>query len=107
MVLGSPQLILILEGSSLTKFFDKFPSRTVKIRIPHNSMADHAYDLQQLYESNMVKGFQLVCPVKRYKKIHQKEERLKRVDFYKNQSALGQVPYFQRDVYMYIHRTLD
>jgi hypothetical protein len=46
-------------------------------------MTDPVYDLQQLYESSMVKGFKLVCPVKRYKGILQKKERLKLVDFYK------------------------
>ena len=42
---------------------------------------------------SMAKGFQLVCPVKRYKRT--KEERLKLVEFY--ESALGQVVYPKRN----------
>ena len=45
-----------------------------------------------MYDLSIKKGFQLVGPVKRYKRTS--EERLKLVDFY--QSALGQVVYSRR-----------
>lgn len=58
----------------------------------HYMVADPGCDDKQLYDLSMAKGFQLVCPVKRYKSTP--EERLKLVDFY--QSALGQVIYSKR-----------
>ena len=42
-------------------------------------IADPGYDGKKLYDLSMAKGFQLVCPVKRYKRT--KEERLKLVEF--------------------------
>ena len=43
---------------------------------------------------SLKKGFQLVCPIKRYRKTP--EERLKLVDFY--ESSLGQVVYSKRGI---------
>lgn len=59
----------------------------------HFVVADPGYDDQELYDLSMTKGFQLVCPIRRYKKT--KEERLKLIDFY--ESALGQVIYSKRN----------
>jgi len=58
----------------------------------HYMVADPGYDDHELYDLSTEKGFQLVCPVHRYRKTP--EERLKLVDFY--QSALGQVIYSKR-----------
>jgi hypothetical protein len=60
----------------------------------HYTVADPGYDDQKLYDFSMGKGFQLVCPVRRYKNTP--EERKKLVDFY--QSALGQVIYSKRRI---------
>ena len=54
--------------------------------------ADPGYDDQNLYDLSMDLGFQLVCPVRRYKNTPQ--ERIKLIDFY--ESALGQVIYSKR-----------
>ena len=62
------------------------------LRKIHFMIADPGYDGKKLYDLSMTKGFQLVCPVKRYKRT--KEERLKLVEFY--ESALGQVVYPKR-----------
>lgn len=60
----------------------------------HYMVADPAgYDDKELYDLSTRLGFQLVCPVHRYRKTPP-EERLKLVDFYK--SALGQVIYSKR-----------
>lgn len=48
----------------------------------------------KLYDLSMAKGFQLVCPVRKYKNTP--EERLKLIDFY--QSSLGQVIYSRRRI---------
>jgi hypothetical protein len=58
----------------------------------HYMVADPGYGDQELYDLSMGKGFQLVCPVRRYKNTP--EARLKLVDFY--ESALGQVIYSKR-----------
>ena len=58
----------------------------------HFMVADQGYDDQSLYDSSLKMGFQLVCPVRRYRKTP--EERLKLVDFY--ESSLGQVVYSKR-----------
>jgi hypothetical protein len=47
-------------------------------------VADPGYDDHELYESSLKTGFQLVCPVRRYKKTPS-EERLKLVDFFISQ----------------------
>ena len=60
----------------------------------HYMVADPGYDGKKLYDLSMAKGFQLVCPVKRYKRTS--KERLNLVDFY--QSALGQVVYSRRSI---------
>jgi hypothetical protein len=70
-----PDLILCLSPETVRKI--------------HYMVADPGYDDQKMYDLSMTKGFQLVCPVKRYKSTP--EERLKLVDYY--QSALGQVIY--------------
>ena len=57
-------------------------------------VADPGDDDRDLYESSLPIGFQLVCPVHRYRKTP--EERLKLVDFY--ESALGQVIYSKRSI---------
>jgi len=56
-------------------------------------VADPGYDDHELYESSLKTGFQLVCPIRRYRKTPS-EERLKLVDFY--ESSLGQVLYSRR-----------
>ena len=50
--------------------------------------------IRTLYDLSLSMGFQLVCPVRRYRKTP--EERLKLVDFY--ESALGQVVYSKRRI---------
>jgi Transposase DDE domain len=62
------------------------------IKKVHFMVADPGYDDHQLYESSLKTGFQLVCPIRRYRKTP--EERLKLVDFY--ESSLGQVLYSRR-----------
>ena len=57
-------------------------------------VADPGYDDQDLYGFSLKKGFQLVCPVRRYRKTP--EERLNLVDFYR--SALGQLIYSKRSM---------
>ena len=54
--------------------------------------ADPGYDDQNLYDLSMDLGFQLVCPVHRYRNTPQ--ERINLIDFY--ESALGQVIYSKR-----------
>ena len=49
--------------------------------------ADPGYDDQNLYDLSTSLGFQLVCPVHRYRNTPQ--ERINLIDFY--ESALGQV----------------
>ena len=68
------------------------PSETIK-KI-HFMVADPGYDDQSLYDFSMSMGFELVCPVHRYKNTP--EERLKLVDFYK--SPLGKVIYSKRGI---------
>ncbi len=60
----------------------------------HFMVADPGYDGKKLYDLSIKKGFQLVCPVKKYKNTP--VERLKLVDFY--ESALGQVVYSRRRI---------
>ena len=60
----------------------------------HFMVADPGYDDQSLYDLSANLGFQLVCPVRRYKNTS--EERLKLVDFY--ESALGKVIYSKRAI---------
>lgn len=58
----------------------------------HYVVADPGYYGKKLYDLSLKRGFQLVCPIKKYKNTP--VERLKLVDFYK--SALGQVIYSRR-----------
>lgn len=58
----------------------------------HYMVADPGYDDQNLYDLSIDLGFELVCPVRRYKNTPQ--ERLQLVDFY--ESALGQAIYSKR-----------
>lgn len=60
----------------------------------HYVVADPGFDGQKLYDLSMVKGFQLVCPVHRYKNTPEKRRKL--VEFY--ESALGQVIYSRRKI---------
>jgi hypothetical protein len=55
-------------------------------------IADPGFSGKRLYDLSLKKGFQLVCPVRKYKNTP--VERLKLVDFY--ESALGQVIYSRR-----------
>jgi DDE family transposase len=64
------------------------------IKKVHFMVADPGYDDHDLYESSLKMGFQLVCPVRRYRNTP--EERLKLVDFY--ESSLGQVVYSRRGI---------
>jgi hypothetical protein len=76
--------------TDLTSSPNNLSSKTIK-KI-HYMVADPGYDDQSLYELSMSMGFQLVCPVRRYRNTP--EERLQLVDFY--ESALGQVIYSKR-----------
>ena len=60
----------------------------------HYMVADPGFSGKKLYDLSMTKGFQLVCPVRKYKNTP--VERLKLVDFY--QSSLGQVIYSRRRI---------
>ena len=55
-------------------------------------VADPGFSGKKQYNLSLKRGFQLVCPVKRYKNTP--VERLKLVEFY--ESALGQVVYSRR-----------
>lgn len=57
-------------------------------------VGDPGYDDQFLYEFSLKMGFQLVCPIRRYKNTP--EERLQLVDFY--ESPLGQAIYSKRRI---------
>lgn len=60
-------------------------------------VADLGYDDKKLYEySRNTLGIDLVCPIERYKSSSKKK--LEIVCFY--ESALGQVIYNQREVYL-------
>ena len=61
-------------------------------RKTHYMTADPGCDDQNLYDLSTDLGFQLVCPVHRYRNTPQ--ERIKLIDFY--ESALGQVIYLKR-----------
>ena len=54
--------------------------------------ADPGYDDHELYDLSSSMGFQLVCPVQRYKNTS--IERIKLIEFYK--SEVGQTIYSQR-----------
>ena len=60
----------------------------------HFMVADPGFNGKKLYDLSLKKGFQLVCPVKRYKNTP--VERLKLVEFY--ESALGQIIYSRRRI---------
>ena len=62
------------------------------IRKTHCMAADPGHDDQNLYDLSMDLGFQLVCPVHRYRNTPQ--ERINLIDFY--ESALGQAIYSKR-----------
>ena len=64
------------------------------LRKIHYMVADPGFSGKKLYDSSLKKGFQLVCPVRKYKNTP--IERLKLVDFY--QSSLGQVIYSRRRI---------
>ena len=63
------------------------------VRKTHYMTADPGYDDQNLYDLSMDLGFQLVCPVHRYRNTPSERINLI-VDFY--ESALGQVIYSKR-----------
>jgi hypothetical protein len=65
---------------------------SITIKKTHYMTADPGYDDKNLYDLSMDLGFQLVCPVHRYKNTPQ--ERINLIDFY--ESALGQVIYSKR-----------
>src|SRR5678810_1217051 len=58
----------------------------------HYMTAGPGYDNQNLYDLSTGLGFQLACPVHRYRSTPQ--ERIRMIDFY--ESALGQVAYSKR-----------
>lgn len=66
------------------------PSTTIKET--SYMTADQGYDDHELYDLSISLGFQLVCPVYRYRNTPQ--ERVKLIDFYK--STLGQAIYSKR-----------
>ena len=65
----------------------------------HYMSADPGYDDHELYDLSTKKGFQLVCPVRRYRKTQ--KERLKLVDFY----VIARTSRVFKE--RYIHRTVD
>ncbi|MDN5846658.1 MAG: transposase [Candidatus Nitrosocosmicus sp.] len=60
----------------------------------HYMVADPGFNSKKLYDFSFKRGFELVCPVKKYKNTP--VERLKLVEFY--ESALGQVIYPRRKI---------
>ena len=56
--------------------------------------ADPGYDDHKLYDLSNNMGFQLVCPVQRYKNTH--ADRIKLIEFY--ESKLGQAIYSLRSI---------
>ena len=64
------------------------------IKKTHYMTADPGYDDQNLYDLSTDLGFELVCPVHRYKNTPQ--ERINLIDFY--ESALGQTIYSKRSI---------
>jgi DDE family transposase len=72
---------------------------SVIIKKTHYMVADPGYDDQKLYELSRDLGFQLVCPVRRYKNTTKERQEL--ADFY--QSTLGSHIFKKR----HIHRTVD
>ena len=88
----------VYPGSDILTHPSTLSSETIK-KI-HFMVADPGYDDQSLYDLSTNMGFQLVCPVRRYKNTP--EERLKLVDFY--ESALGKGNLFKK---RNIHRTTD
>ena len=62
--------------------------------------ADPGYDDQNLYDLSMDLGFQLVCPVHRYKNTPQ--ERINLIDFYESALRTGHILKEK-----YIYRTTD
>lgn len=60
----------------------------------HYMVADPGFSSKKLYDLSLKRGFELVCPVKKYKNTP--IERLKLADFY--ESALGQVIYSRRKI---------
>lgn len=85
-----PDLLSSQSSQSSPNNYDSLSLETLK-KI-HFVAADPGYDDKSLHDLSMNMGFQLVCPVKRYKKTP--EERPRLVDFY--ESALGQVIYSKR-----------
>lgn len=65
------------------------------IKKTHFMVADPGYDDQSPYDLSMSMGFEIVCPVRRYKNTP--EERLKLVDFH--ESPLGKVIHSKRGIY--------
>ncbi|MDN5845689.1 MAG: transposase [Candidatus Nitrosocosmicus sp.] len=53
------------------------------LRKIHHVVADPGYDDRELYDLSLKKGFQLVCPIRRYKNTSM--ERIQLVDFYQSQ----------------------
>lgn len=70
----------------------RLPPETLK-KI-HYMVADPGFSSKKLYDLSLKRGFELVCPVKKYKNTPL--ERLKLADFY--ESALGQVIYSRRKI---------
>ncbi|MDR4511393.1 MAG: transposase [Nitrososphaeraceae archaeon] len=66
---------------------------TIIRRISYMS-ADPGYDDHELYDLSTDMGFQLVCPIQRYKNTP--EERIKLIEFY--ESNIGQVIYSLRGI---------
>ena len=87
LMLQLPMYKIIRSMHALTS---SLPSTTIKKT--HYMIADPGYDDQHLYDLSTRLGFQLVCPVRRYRTTSQ--ERLQLIDFY--ESALGQVVYSKR-----------
>jgi Transposase DDE domain len=96
---GSPVIVPLSADVTTANVSDKpvYPDvvsylSTETLKEIHYMVADPGYDGKKLYDLSLKKGFQLVCPIKRYKNTP--VERLKLVDFY--ESALGQVVYSRR-----------
>ena len=89
------QIIKIYPGlTSSSSSSSSFTLSSETIKKIHFMVANAGYDDQSLYDLSMSMGFELVCPVHRYKNTP--EERLKLVDFY--ESPLGKVMYSKRGI---------
>jgi len=80
----------VQDNQTYDSLTSSLPTETIKKT--HYMIADPGYDDQNLYDLSTDLGFELVCPVRRYKNTL--KERLQLIDFY--ESPLGQAIYSKR-----------